>query len=113
MSSDGLGGSLREDFVERVVASNSDQRCTVNEVARDIGISRFKLSRELHQQCGMQPRQLKKQVMVSQAGTLILRGNTLSAAAVQSGFSDQSHMNREFKKIYGITPREFQGAIIV
>jgi len=35
------------------------------------------------------------------------KGLDLAGIALETGFFDQSHMNRIFKKIYGITPGQY------
>jgi AraC-like DNA-binding protein len=37
------------------------------------------------------------------------RSWNLAAVAHEVGFSDQSHLTRQFKRVLGITPREFIG----
>jgi AraC-like DNA-binding protein len=43
---------------------------------------------------------------VNLAKNEILQGKSLSVAALDAGFSDQSHFARNFKKIYGYAPGE-------
>jgi AraC-like DNA-binding protein len=35
---------------------------------------------------------------------------SLAAASVEAGFSDQSHMSRQFKRAYGLTPAAWVAA---
>ena len=41
---------------------------------------------------------------------MLLSGEALSSAAYLCGFSDQSHLTRTFKKIYGVTPGVYAAA---
>ena len=50
-------------------------------------------------------------LMVLQKAKAFLRGGApLAAAAIDSGFYDQAHLNREFVRTYGFTPKAFQAA---
>lgn len=80
----------------------------IEQIAQDLGLSRFQLSKLVRQAAGMQPRRLRLQLMVATAQFNISSGLSLSYAAANSGFSDQSHMNREFRRTLGMTPREYQ-----
>ncbi len=83
----------------------------VEDVAAALGMTRFQLSRLCQASHGMQPRRLKLQLMVAQAQVEISRGASLTEAALLAGFSDQSHMTREFRKTIGMTPREYQAVL--
>jgi|GEM_PF-1398354 len=80
----------------------------IQQIAQDLGLSRFQLSKLVREAAGMQPRRLRLQLMVANAQFNIASGLSLSYAAANSGFSDQSHMNREFRRTLGMTPREYQ-----
>jgi AraC-like DNA-binding protein len=38
----------------------------------------------------------------------IRRGRPLAVAAVDAGFADQSHLTRQFKRSYGLTPGQWR-----
>lgn len=41
---------------------------------------------------------------LAQARAAIESGHSLARAATEAGFADQSHMTRQFKQTYGLTP---------
>jgi AraC-like DNA-binding protein len=41
---------------------------------------------------------------LQRARRMIETGEPLAETAVATGFTDQSHLNRQFKKAYGVTP---------
>jgi AraC-like DNA-binding protein len=84
----------------------------VEDVAAALGLTRFQLSRLCQANHGMQPRRLRLQLMVAQAQVEISKGASLTEAAHLAGFSDQSHMTREFRRTVGMTPREYQAVLI-
>lgn len=45
----------------------------------------------------------------SRARDLIRSGSPLAAAAFESGYADQSHMTRDFRRRYGLNPAAFVG----
>jgi AraC-like DNA-binding protein len=45
---------------------------------------------------------------VHHAQALLRQGATLASAASESGFCDQSHLSRRFKRLCGMTPGQYQ-----
>ena len=103
--------AILQSLAPRSPSDGSDASRRVEDVAADLGMSRFELSRLCLESHGMQPRRLKLQLMVARAQSEISNGASLTEAALHAGFSDQSHMSREFRKTIGMTPREFQNVI--
>jgi AraC-like DNA-binding protein len=56
----------------------------------------------------MPPHAFQTQVRVSRAKTLLLEGWSISQVASQTGFADQSHLTRHFKRLVGVTPGRYQ-----
>jgi len=47
-------------------------------------------------------------VRVRRAGSLLAAGEPLAGAAAEAGFYDQSHMTRQFLRLFGMTPGEYR-----
>ncbi|MNY79481.1 Helix-turn-helix domain protein [compost metagenome] len=45
----------------------------------------------------------------SRARAFIRSGSPLAAVASEAGYADQSHMTRDFRRRYGLTPAAFAG----
>ncbi|NEQ55828.1 MAG: helix-turn-helix transcriptional regulator, partial [Leptolyngbya sp. SIO3F4] len=46
-------------------------------------------------------------VRVHQAKRLLASGHSITDAALSTGFADQSHLHRHFKKMVGVTPGQY------
>lgn len=66
------------------------------------------LVRSFRREYGMTPHQYVISRRVDLARRLIVSGQPLPSAAIQSGFYDQPHLIRHFKRILGTTPKTFQ-----
>ena len=73
-------------------------------LAAAAGMSRFQLLRAFTAAFRMPAHAYIIQRRLAQARRLIRSGTALSDAALQSGFSDQSHLTRLFLRAYGVTP---------
>jgi AraC-like DNA-binding protein len=71
------------------------------------GISAFQLLRAFKRELGLPPHAYLVQRRLEKARGLLRSGVTPVRAASDSGFSDQAHLTRVFKRAYGITPGVF------
>ena len=76
-------------------------------LARLVGLSPCRLNRAFAAEVGMPPHEYQSQLRIREVKRLIAEGSPLADAAVQAGFSDQSHMTRCFRKITGMTPGRY------
>lgn len=70
------------------------------------GLSRFHLVRVFNKHMGIAPHAYLRQVRVQQAKKLLLAGQGIAAVALETGFTDQSHLNRWCKRLWGVTPAQ-------
>jgi AraC-like DNA-binding protein len=77
--------------------------------ARMCGMSPAQFTRSFKQVAGMSYLAYCTHVRLAEAVRLLRLGqSTIAAIADLTGFSDQSHFDRRFKRAFGQTPREFQ-----
>ncbi|HEY8655286.1 MAG TPA: AraC family transcriptional regulator [Candidatus Limnocylindria bacterium] len=74
---------------------------TLEQVA---GIDRFTIARHFRWAFGTSPDRYRTLRRLAVARAAIEGGRSLARAAVEAGFADQSHMTRQFKRTYGLTP---------
>jgi AraC-like DNA-binding protein len=71
---------------------------------RITGLSRFALTRQFRACLGTTPHRYLVMRRLDRAKSLIRGGTPLAEAAMASGFADQAHMTRHFKKAFGVAP---------
>jgi AraC-like DNA-binding protein len=77
---------------------------TLAELAGVAGVSRYQLHRNFMRELGFAPHAYILQQRIALARRLIRSGTPLADAALAAGFYDQSHLNRWFLRIFGVSP---------
>jgi len=88
---------------------------SVTDVAKYVGYDKSYLIRFFNQEVGMTPQQYILNEKVNRAKDLLSHAElkNLSDVAVHAGFFDQSHLNRNFKPLFGTTPKKYKVVNIV
>lgn len=89
---------MREAYPETV---------SVELLAAAAGCSRFALYRAFSAEFGMSPSDYERQLRLRHARSLLVTGGSPADVAAATGFADQAHLARWFKRAYGITPGVF------
>ncbi len=78
------------------------------ELAAMTGLSQFAVLRAFRAKTGLPPHAYLNQVRVRQARTLLDHGVAPADVAMTTGFADQAHLTRHFKRVVGVPPRAYQ-----
>jgi AraC family transcriptional regulator len=93
------------------IQSNYAHDVKLEDVAAAVHLSPFHLARLFKQVTGSSPHQYLVQVRVNAARSLLSAGSgqrSLADVAAAVGFADQSHLTRQFKRHFGVTPSQFR-----
>lgn len=81
---------------------------TLAELAELTGLSQFALLRAFRAETGLPPHAYLNQLRVRRARTLLDQGVMPAEVAAATGFADQAHLTRQFKRVLGVPPGAYQ-----
>lgn len=90
---------------------NYIETITLDELSKVSGLNKYTLLRSFTRQRGITPYQYLSTIRVNNAKKLLEAGVSSIEAALQSGFTDQSHFIRFFKSFIGLTPKLYQSIL--
>ncbi|WP_455820923.1 AraC family transcriptional regulator [Pseudomonas cerasi] len=90
------------------IQSEFCQNITLDTLSAVSGRDRWSLSRDFRALFGTSPYRYVTMRRLSYCRYLIQTGQSLAESAAEAGFSDQSHMTRQFIKTFGISPGRWQ-----
>jgi AraC family transcriptional regulator len=100
----GLSPAARRRVLE-LIDAQLDGHLSIDMLAREAGLSPAHFARAFKQTLGAAPHRFLLSRRLARARWLIEKcGAQLSDVAVRSGFADQAHFTRHFKREFGITP---------
>ena len=94
----------QERRAKEFLIANLANAISVSEVAAQCNLSRSHFSSAFRAATGYAPHRWLLQYRVEKAHDLLRGPMPLSSIALVCGFTDQSHLTRAFKRIFGITP---------
>lgn len=83
----------------------------IEEMSRDSNISPYHMIRKFKKAFGLTPHQFQIQCKVRKAQKLLEEEKSVCDVSYDAGFCDQSHLDRCFQKIVGLTPKEYKSAV--
>lgn len=87
--------------------THMDVSVTLDELSRLVGWSKYHLLHSFTQEKGISPYSYLVTLRIGKARKLLEQGVPPVEVASRTGFSDQSHLTRFFKKCLGLTPRQY------
>ncbi|HEY9663648.1 MAG TPA: AraC family transcriptional regulator, partial [Allocoleopsis sp.] len=96
-------------LVTDYIHTHLHQELKLENIAAIAQISPYHFLRLFKQRLGITPHQYILQCRIERAKYLLQHSKlNIADIAIQSGFCDQSHLNRYFKRIVGVTPKQLQ-----
>ena len=85
-------------------------RLSMRELCAEIGVGERRLQRSFRERVGLSPKELARIARLHATLARLQRGppRSWSERAADSGFADQAHMIREFRRLAGQTPAAYQ-----
>lgn len=104
--------SADNQLASRVIASIrkniENPEFSVEELSREVGISRVHLNRKLKETMNISPSNLIRSIRLKQAAYLLIKNKVnISEVAYKVGFSTHSYFSNSFHDYFGMTPKEF------
>lgn len=89
-----------------------DNVLDIEQMSKEFNISKFQFIRMFKSNTGLTPYQYFLNVKLIHVKNYLDKTRDLYATVVEFGFSDLSHLNKHFKKVYGVTAYEYLNAEI-
>lgn len=93
--------------VRQYIEEHFAENVSLQTLAQHVSLSPYYLLRAFRAEVGMPPYAYLESVRIQHTQLLIKAGKPLAEVAAEVGFSSQSHMTRQFKKIIGVTPGQY------
>ena len=81
---------------------------SIETLAALVNLNPYYLIRCFKQEMGLPPHSYKKQCQLLKAQQALHTTTPLATVATNCGFYDQSHLNRAFKRVFGVSPGRYQ-----
>jgi AraC-like DNA-binding protein len=97
-------------LAKEYIFSNLDDKLTTNDIALHLGYDKSYFIRFFKDNMGITPNNYiinKKIERIKDKLTNSLEDINLAVLAQEQGFCDQSHLNKNFKKIYAVSPNKY------
>lgn len=98
---------LAREFLDQQLG----QQVHLEDIAIAAGLPAFQLFRAFERATGMTPHAYQRQARVRTAKTLIRLNHSLADVSAATGFADQAHLTRWFRRMMGLTPGAYSKAL--
>ena len=101
----GVGNEIARSI--EYLSSRLNEVVTIEDMAAQVGMSRAVLHRKFKEATSMSPIQFVKSMRLNTAAMKIVGGMNVSTAAMEVGYVSSSQFSREFKRMYGQSPKQW------
>jgi AraC-like DNA-binding protein len=95
---------LADDYL----AAHVERNVGLDELAAVAGIGKFRLVRLFRERVGRPPHAVALAHRIRAARRLLEAGEPIAGIAAATGFADQSHLHRQFRRSLGLSPGEYR-----
>ncbi len=99
--------STEATVVCEFLESHYMENISLNDLCNTTGLSKYYLLRSFTREKGISPYSYLETIRIDRAKKLLEQGVMPVDAAIQTGFSDQSHFSNFFKRYIGLTPKQY------
>ena len=104
----GVGNEIARAI--KYLSSHLEESVTIEDIAAQVGMSRAVFHRRFKQATTMSPLQFVKSMRLNTAAMKIAAGMNVNEAAAGVGYLSSSQFSREFKRMYGQSPRQWSNS---
>ena len=93
--------------IRAYIEANFKQQLRLDELEKIFSYNKFRIIRSFKSKYFVTPLAYQLQLRTNYAKHLLSKNNDLIEVALDAGFYDQAHFTKEFRKTYGITPKQY------
>jgi AraC-like DNA-binding protein len=98
----------RVETMKALLAADLTTPLRIADLALAVGLSPFHATRLFTQATGLPPHAWRTQLRLQRSLAPLRAGATVADVAAASGFTDQSHFTRHFRRMFGVPPGRWQ-----
>lgn len=88
--------------------AHAEDAVSLGDLSRLVGWSPAYLNRVFRREVGLPPYRYLQRLRVERAAWRLAAGAPIAETAYATGFADQSHLTRQFKRFVGVTPGQYR-----
>jgi AraC-like DNA-binding protein len=96
--------AARVETMKSRLADDLTAPLTLADLAQSVGLSTFHAARLFSRETGLAPHAWRNQMRLVRSLNALRAGVSVTEVAAASGFTDQSHFTRHFKRAFGVPP---------
>jgi AraC-like DNA-binding protein len=93
--------------VREYLQDHFHENVTLARLSQIANLSPYHLNRVFCAEVGIPPHQYQAQVRIARAKLMLMNGVPVAQVAIDTGFADQSHFGRYFKRYMQVSPRRY------
>lgn len=105
-------GAREFELARDYLAAHAELPVSLDELAAVAGVGKYRLVKLFRERAGLPPHAFQIAHRLRRARRLLETGHTPAEAAAWTGFTDQSHLHRHFRRALGFTPGQYQRLLL-